>query len=209
MKAVCLVSSGIDSPVAAYLVSRYVDDLILLHADTGRFSTGDHSTAFLSLANHMKEIVSCRIHVGILPHEQALREFQNQIETKFTCVFCKRMMVRYADSIAQQENADMIVMGDSLGQVASQTLQNIRVVDIVSRVPIVRPLIGFDKQDIIWIAKEIRTYDLSIADAGKCLAVPKKPSTQAKCDVLDAIEDAMDISALVADAVLHVNWEKK
>ncbi len=207
MNTVCLVSSGIDSPVAAYLVSRYVDNMILVHVDNGQFSTVGHNMAFLSLARRLKEITSCKIHIVIVPHGNTLQTYRCQADMKFTCVFCKRMIVRYADYIAQQKNADMIVMGDSLGQVASQTLQNITVVDAVSQVPIIRPLIGFDKQDIIKIAKKIGTYEISIADVGECLAVPKKPSTQARIDRLNDLEKNLDISALLHEAVSHMMWK--
>ncbi|MFH1014080.1 MAG: hypothetical protein V1769_06215 [Thermoplasmatota archaeon] len=208
MKAVCLVSSGIDSPVASYMVSPYIEDMILLHADTGNFSSSNKGTTFLSLARRLKEIVSCPIHVGIVPHGNTLQAFMDLENPKFTCVFCKRMMVRYADCIARQKNADVIVMGDSLGQVASQTLQNIRVVDVVSKMPIIRPLIGFDKQEIVQIARKIGTYYLSIVDVGECLAVPKKPSTQARMERLDDMEKKIDVEGLLAYAVSHTVWNE-
>lgn len=206
MKAVCLVSSGIDSPVAAYLVSTYVDEILLLHVDTGHFSTGNHISTFLSLAELIREKVSCRIRTGIVPHAAALSAFRGHSELRYTCVFCKRMMVRYADAIALLQGADMIVMGDSLGQVASQTLQNINVVDSVSTVPIIRPLIGFDKQEIVEIAKKIGTFELSTRDDGTCLAVPSKPSTRARKDVLEEIEKNLDILGLVEGAISQVVW---
>ena len=207
MKAVCLVSSGIDSPVAAYLISHYVDELIMLHVDTGSFSDGDQSTTFFSLADRIKGIVTCNLQLGVIPHEESLRAFHDRTEVKYTCVFCKRMMVRYADRIAQIKGADMIVMGDSLGQVASQTLQNIRVVDSVSQVPIIRPLIGLDKQDIIEIAKKIGTFEASIGDTGHCLAVPNKPSTRARNEILEGLEKVIDVASLVDHAVSRVVWK--
>ena len=85
---------------------------------------------------------------------------------------CKRMMLRYAEAIAKKEHADAIIMGDSLGQVASQTLQNLRVIEQAVNIPILGPLIGFDKEDTIKIAKQIGTFDLSsIAPADGCAAV--------------------------------------
>lgn len=208
MNAVCLVSSGIDSPVASYLISPYVDNMTLLHVDNDQFSTSNHNITFLSLARRLKEILSCQINVGIVSHGNTLQAFRTVSDSKFTCLFCKRMMVRYANYVVEQKNADIIVMGDSLGQVASQTLQNIRVVDAVSQVPIIRPLIGFDKQDIIQIARKIGTYDLSIADVGECLAVPKKPSTQARIDHLNDLEKNLDIYALLNNAVSHMVWKE-
>jgi thiamine biosynthesis protein ThiI len=112
------------------------------------------------------------------------------------------MMLRYAEAIAKKEGADAIIMGDSLGQVASQTLQNIRVVEQAVTLPILRPLIGFDKEDTIRIAKHIGTFDLSIAKAGGCGAVPEKPSTMAKLDRILAEEQKLSVDDLVHRAVV-------
>jgi thiamine biosynthesis protein ThiI len=111
------------------------------------------------------------------------------------------MMVRYAEKIAEKEKADAIVMGDSLGQVASQTLQNIRVIEQAVKIPILRPLIGFDKDEVVKIAKKIGTYDLSILPSIGCSAVPKKPSTQAKIEKILEEEEKIDVDKLVDEAV--------
>ena len=107
------------------------------------------------------------------------------------------MMLRYAEAIAKKEHAEAIIMGDSLGQVASQTLQNLRVVEQAVSIPILRPLVGFDKEDTIKIAKEIGTFDLSIAPADGCAAVPTKPSTQARLEHIIAEEQKIDVAGLV------------
>ena len=111
------------------------------------------------------------------------------------------MLLRYAEKIAEKEKADAIIMGDSLGQVASQTLQNIRVIEQAVCFPILRPLVGFDKEDVIKIAKEIGTYDLSILPSDGCSSVPKKPATQAKLDKILSEEKKINIDILVKDAV--------
>ena len=87
------------------------------------------------------------------------------------------MMVRYAEAYAKEHDGDFIIMGDSLGQVASQTLSNLIVVDSAVSIPILRPLIGFDKEEIVKIAKKIDTFDLSIRKTIGCLAVPNKPAS--------------------------------
>ena len=92
------------------------------------------------------------------------------------------MLLRYAEKIAEKESASAIIMGDSLGQVASQTLKNINTIEQSIKIPVLRPLIGFDKEDIIKIAKEIGTYDLSILPTVGCKAVPDNPVTQAKLE---------------------------
>ena len=139
----------------------------------------------------------------LIPHGGTLQSYKTRCDNKFTCVFCKRMMLRYAEAIAKKEDADAIVMGDSLGQVASQTLQNIRVVEQAVSIPIFRPLIGFDKEDTIRIARKIGTFDLSIAPADGCSAVPIKPSTQARLEQILTEEQKINVDELVQRVILH------
>ena len=204
MKFVALVSSGIDSPVATYLLSKNADEIILVHADNRPFTDDREIEKFLTLAKYLKKILSSKITAFLISHGNALETYKQHSDQKFTCVFCKRMMLRYAEAIAKKEHADAIVMGDSLGQVASQTLQNIRVVEQAVSIPILRPLIGFDKEDTIQIAKKIGTFDLSISPANGCGAVPVKPSTQARLEQILTEEQKINVDELVKFAVTHV-----
>ena len=201
MKLVVLISSGIDSPVATYLVSKKADDLLLLHADNRPFTDDREIEKFVTLAKHLKTLISANITALLLPHGQTLDSYKIHCNNKYTCVVCKRMMLRYAEAIAHKEGAAAVVMGDSLGQVASQTLQNLRVVEQAVSIPILRPLIGFDKEDTIKIAKQIGTFDLSIAPADGCAAVPSKPSTQARLEHVLAEEQKIDVKRLVHDVI--------
>jgi tRNA uracil 4-sulfurtransferase len=201
MKLVALISSGIDSPVAAFLLSKKVDELILLHADNRPFTDDREIEKFITLAKYLKTLVPSKLSALLLPHGQSLDAYKIHCNNKFTCVVCKRMMLRYAEAVAQKEHADAIIMGDSLGQVASQTLQNLRVVEQAVSIPILRPLIGFDKEDTIKIAKQIGTFDLSIAPADGCAAVPSKPSTQARLDYILAEEQKINVEELVQRVV--------
>jgi len=201
MKFVALLSSGIDSPVATYLLSKKADELILLHADNRPFTDDREIEKFITLAKHLKTLVPSRLTALLLPHGQSLESYKMHCNNKYTCVVCKRMMLRYAEAIAQKEHAEAIIMGDSLGQVASQTLQNIRVVEQAVSIPILRPLIGFDKEDTIKIAKQIGTFDLSIAKADGCAAVPIKPSTQARLEHILAEEQKINIAELVQHVI--------
>jgi len=201
MKFVSLVSSGIDSPVATYLLSKKAEEIIFVHADNRPFTDEKEIENFIKLAKHLKKHISCPIKVYSVPHGDALSSYKTNCEDRFTCVFCKRMLLRYAEKIAEKEKADAIIMGDSLGQVASQTIRNIRVIEKAVNIPILRPLIGFDKEDVIKIAKEIGTYALSILHSDGCSAVPNKPATQAKPEQILSEEKKIDIDSLVHDAV--------
>lgn len=201
MKFVSLVSSGIDSPVATYLLSKKAEELILIHADNRPFTDDREIQNFIKLATHLKKIIPCKIKSYKVSHGETLSAYKQKSEHRFTCVFCKRMLVRYAEEIAKKEKADAIIMGDSLGQVASQTLQNIRVVDQATTIPILRPLIGFDKEDVVKIAKDIGTYDLSIQPSDGCSAVPNKPSTMAKLEQILDEESKLKVDELIKDAI--------
>ena len=201
MKFISLVSSGIDSPVATYLFSKKAEELILVHADNRPFTDEKELENFIKLAKHLKKHISCKMKVYTLQHGNPLLSYKKRCEDRFTCIFCKRMLLRYVEKIAEKEQADAIIMGDSLGQVASQTLQNIRVIEQAVSIPILRPLIGLDKEDIIKTAKEIGTYDLSILPSDGCSAVPKKPSTKAKLDQILSEENKINTFNLVNNAV--------
>ncbi|MBN2599662.1 MAG: hypothetical protein JXA75_03890 [Candidatus Thermoplasmatota archaeon] len=201
MKLIALLSSGIDSPVAAYLLSKKAGELILMHADNRPFTDDREIEKFLRLASYLKTLVPSKLSVLLLPHGKSLETYKTNCDNKYTCVVCKRMMLRYAEAIAHKEHADALVMGDSLGQVASQTLQNLRVVEQAVNIPILRPLIGFDKEDTIQIAKQIGTYELSIAPAQGCSAVPTKPSTQARLESILTEEQKINVEELVRQTV--------
>lgn len=202
MKFVSLVSSGIDSPVATYLLSKKAECIILVHADNRPFTDDREIENFLTIVKHLEGEISADIKAYHVPHGAALSSYKQACNSRFTCVFCKRMLVRYAEKIAIKEHADALIMGDSLGQVASQTLQNIRVVEQAATIPILRPLIGLDKEDIIRMAKEIGTYDLSISPSAGCSAVPKKPATKATLDQILQEEEKINVAELVDQAVV-------
>jgi thiamine biosynthesis protein ThiI len=201
MKFISLISSGIDSPVSTYLLSKYADEIILVHGDIKPFTDEREVKNFKLLVKHLKKIISCPMKVYVVSHGGSLSSFKQFCNNKYTCVFCKRTLLRYAEKIAEKENADAIIMGDSLGQVASQTLQNIKVVDNAVKIPVLRPLIGFDKEDAVKLAKDIGTYELSILPTDGCSAVPSKPSTMAKIDKILEEESKIDVNNLVKNAI--------
>ena len=201
MKFISLISSGIDSPVATYLLSKYADEIILVHGDIEPFTDEREIENFTLLAKHLKKIISCPMKIYVVSHGESLSSFKQSCNNKYTCVFCKRILLRYAEKITEKENADAIIMGDSLGQVASQTLQNIKVVDNAVKIPILRPLIGFDKEEVVKLAKDIGTYELSILPTDGCSAVPSKPSTMAKIDKILEEESKIDVNNLVKNAI--------
>jgi len=201
MRFISLLSSGIDSPVATYLLSKKAEKIILVHADGRPFSDENEYNNFVSLAKHLKKHINCIVKIFVVNHGSALYKYRQSGNIRFTCVFCKRMLLRYAKKFADKENAKAIIMGDSLGQVASQTLQNMKVIDQVIDIPVLRPLIGLDKEDIIRIAKNIGTYDLSIQKSIGCTAVPRKPATKAKLEDVIFEERKIDVDEIAKQLV--------
>ena len=201
MKFILLISSGIDSPVATYLLAKTAKEMILIHGDIRPFSDDREVENFIRLAKHLKKVTSCSMKVYLVHHGNSLSTFKQICNNRFTCIFCKRMLLRYAEKIAKEEEADAIIVGDSLGQVASQTLQNIRTIEQSINIPVLRPLIGFDKEDVVKIAKEIGTYDLSILPSDGCNALPNKPATMAKIKTILDEENKININKLVKKAV--------
>jgi thiamine biosynthesis protein ThiI len=200
VKAVVLLSGGIDSPVAAYLMARAGAEIIALHMDGVPYFESNARVEKLAL--RLRELTGQEMPLFIAPHGSAnLSEIAKTRVANIRCILCKRFMMRTAEALARREGCTTIIMGDSMGQVASQTLRNMRVEQQVVGIPIIRPLIGMDKDQIISIARDIGTFELSIDGAGPCGIVPVKPSTGAGLDRILAAEAEMDVAAMLQNAM--------
>ncbi len=205
-KLVSLISGGIDSPVATYLMIRRGVEIVALHMDNRPFTDDKNLDKTLQLVRHLRDLTGSPIKTYVVPHGPNHIAFARNCNRHLHCLFCRRMMYRIAERIAEKEGAVGILTGESMGQVASQTIQNINVVNQVAKLPIIRPLIGLDKVEIIEIARRIGTYEISTLPGLCCTIVPKKPSTAARlADVLDE-EQKMDIESLVEKSLegMHV-----
>jgi len=200
LKAVVLLSGGIDSPVAAYVMAKAGAEIVALHMDGSPYFESNVRVEKLVL--RLRELTGQDVPAFIAPHGSAnLSEIAKSRIPNIRCVLCKRFMMRTAEALAKRENCNAIIMGDSMGQVASQTLRNMGVEQQAIGIQIIRPLIGMDKDQIIHIARDIGTYELSIEGAGPCGIVPSKPSTAANMEkILDAERD-MDVLAMVEKSV--------
>ncbi|MFX1476015.1 MAG: hypothetical protein ACFFCO_11150, partial [Promethearchaeota archaeon] len=133
----------------------------------------------------------------VVPYRTILERFMRTSQPKLTCLLCKRMLYRIATKLAKVEKAVALVTGESLGQVASQTLANLVVLDQAAQLPVFRPLIGFDKTETMQLARRIGTYHASAKDVGTCFAVPPIPTTQGRPSDLEAAEATLDIEQLM------------
>ncbi len=196
MKAVCLMSGGIDSPVAAYIMSEAGADIILLHMDNRPYADDRPVERAKMLAQRIREETGKDFPLYIAPHGATQKAISDNSDRLYQCVLCKHAMQLTAKKLCQKLGAEAIVMGDSLGQVASQTLLNIRSEIKGVDFTILRPLIGYDKQEIIDIAQRIGTFDISNMPAVGCTALPKKVVTEADIAKTQQYYDACDIGKL-------------
>jgi thiamine biosynthesis protein ThiI len=199
MKAVALLSGGIDSPVAAYLMSQRGCEMILLHMDNRPYSSEGSVNKVARLAKVLRQSSGQDMPALSAPHGRNQAINANSCRRPYQCVLCKRLMLKVAKEIAIRNGAEAIVTGESLGQVASQTLLNLRAEEHGLDFPVLRPLIGLDKLEIEGIAKRIGTYEISIQGDGgpACLILPERVITDAVPENVMAEEDKVDISEMV------------
>ena len=196
MKLVSLMSNGIDSPVASYRMSLMGADVILLHMDNRPYTDDRSVENVKAIAERLREVTGKEFPLYMAPHGDNQREISENCDRSYQCVMCKRVMQRTARELARMLGADAIVMGDSLGQVASQTLRNIVSENIGLDFPVIRPLIGMDKLEIEAIAKEIGTYDISIRPTDGCTIVPVGPITNADPEKVARFGEKIDVDAI-------------
>ncbi len=199
--AAALLSAGIDSPVAAWLMMRRGVTISGVFMDGGRWA----GSATRSLAMDNVRILSTwcpgrGIPLWIADLEPFFDAMTASCDRHYTCLFCKRFMMRVAEGIAEQNKLEGIVSGENLGQVASQTLQNMGVITTSVKLPVLRPLLTYDKEEIVAISRRIGTYHESPGDT-ECLAVPKKPATRSGQELIEAEEKKVDMDKLIREAV--------
>ena len=190
-KVVVLLSSGIDSPVAAYLMMKRGCEVVALHCNNDPFSGPKVTENFNALVDQLNIYAKgTPIKKRIIDYGEYLTVAKEKAPEKMTCVLCKSGMYKIAEKLAVKLGADAIVDGSSVGQVASQTLSNILATRHGVGMPILSPLIGLDKEEITAIAKDIGTFEISKIDDGGCSAVPRYPETRADIErVSKACED--------------------
>src|SRR5438477_921284 len=202
-KGILLLSGGFDSPVAGRLMSRQGLGLVAAHFSLEPI-TDDAAAVKARTLCGLLEIGSLYVvRVG-----EAFAEVAHAANRRFYFILTKRLMMRLADAIGDREEAEVLVTGENLGQVSSQTLASLRAIDAIARRPVLRPLIGFDKQEIVDRAKEIGTYEVSKGPEICDLLGPSRPSTHARMDQILGEEVKLDPERLVAMCLHGVEEEK-
>ncbi len=171
MLAVLLMSTGIDSPVAGWMMKRQGFGLVILHMKNSGAKGSEHR-----LAKILGSPLVTRNHV------KTQERIMERCRRNYQCILCKRAMLREAERLAFGHGASHIITGENLGQVASQTLWSMAVISEAVSTPVLRPLLGFDKDEIIRHARQIGTYEVSVKNAQGCPYVPKSPATRPRLD---------------------------
>jgi tRNA uracil 4-sulfurtransferase len=207
-KVACLISGGIDSPVAAYRMMRRGCRVLYIHFHSFPHTTVESQDKVRDLVRILSPY-QLESQLYYIPFAEVQREIVAHAPPAMRVILYRRFMVRIAQAIALREKALALVTGDSLGQVASQTLENIRTISAASTIPILRPLIGDDKEDIIRAAREIKTYETSIlADQDCCsLFVPRHPETMSNLERAEQAELHLDIPRLIESALAAATRE--
>lgn len=197
-KVLVMLSGGIDSPVAAWQMIKRGAKAVYIHF----YSYPYTDKASLEKAIELVQILAesnYRSTMYLLPFAELQQTIVTDTPSPFRVLLYRRMMARISEHVARMEEAEALVTGESLAQVASQTLSNLRAIEAVADIPILRPLIGFDKIDIIEKAEQIGTFEVSTLPHQDCcsLFVPKHPATRATISELDKAEQELDIEVLV------------
>ncbi len=174
-------------------------EIIPLYMDNAPYAGEDAKEKAIDVARKLKEWAPGHpMKMIVAPHGKNLAAFIEKGNRKYTCVFCKHLMYKVATAIAQREGAHGIITGSSLGQVASQTSENMLAESYDVCFPVYHPLIGLDKEEIMTIAKKIGTHDISIRKAGGCQAVPRYPSIHGHIEEVVRMEnEQLDFDELV------------
>ena len=200
--AVSLLSGGIDSPVSSYMIAKRGVQLEMIHFASPPYTSEAAREKVLQLAQELTPWCG-RLAVFIIPFTEIQEEIRRKCPEDHFTLIMRRFMMRLGDRLAHELACKAIVTGESLGQVASQTIQALVVSDDVATLPVLRPLIGMDKEEIVRIARHVGTFDTSILPYEDCCTVftPRHPKTKPNLEEVREYEAALDIDALCDKAL--------
>ena len=201
-KATLLLSGGIDSPVAGWTIAKRGVWINAVHFHSYPYTSDRAKEKVLDLARILSESC-CGIRVYVVPFTKIQLEIHEKCPEDYSTLIMRRCMMRIAERIARKEGSGALITGESIGQVASQTMEALGVTDNVVSMPVFRPLIGADKSEIIEVANRIGTFETSSLPYEDCCTVftPRHPATHPKLEVAEEAEKALDLEALIQEAI--------
>ena len=206
-RGLLLLSGGIDSPVAGFMMAKRGVQLEAIHFESFPYTSERAKEKVLELAKILTDYTTrIRVHIISLTHIQEM--IRDNCDEDYFTLLLRRYMMALSVKLAHDYDCDAIITGESLGQVASQTMKAINVTNAMSDIPVYRPLIGMDKDEIIQISRRIGAYDTSILPYEDCCTVftPKHPRTRPELDKVIAEENKLDFNALVEEAYATREW---
>ena len=207
-KGLLMLSGGIDSPVAGYLAMKQGVEIECIHFESTPLTSIESAQKVVDLVKKLaKYAPHNKINLHMIPFKEIHMALLEHIDESYNITIMRRMMYRIATKVAINNNCLCIINGESVGQVASQTLASMQTINAVTNYPILRPLCTYDKQDIIKISKQIDCYDLSIKPFEDCCTVyvPKAPATAPKISKAIMYEKNFDYESMVDEAVRNTN----
>jgi len=206
MKILALVSGGIDY---CFFINGYDVECVIFESTP--FTKKEEVMTAKETIKKLSQKYGKKFKTYIVPHGKTQETFFNLVkesDLKYSCIFSRRMMLRISEKIANENGCSFLLTGDCLGQVASQTLDNLILIGNVSKIPVLRPIIGLDKLEIIKIAQEIGTYEVSIKGGISCAVNADYPETHGKQTEMERIESSLGTEKLMNAAVRNMIIEK-
>lgn len=202
-----LISGGIDSPVAAWTMAKRGLRLNAIHFASPPYTSARAELKVKTLLSKVARY-SGSINLAIVPFTDIQDEIANNCPEEYFTLIMRRMMMRIAQKIAKNSGSLALITGESLGQVASQTLPALVTTDIVTNMPVLRPLIGMDKEEIITISRKIDAFETSILPYEDCCTVftPKHPKTRPTVELCEKAEEGLDIDRLISEAIANTEY---
>ena len=201
-RATLLLSGGIDSPVAGWMIAKRGVHINAVHFHSYPYTSDRAKEKVLDLARILSESC-CGIRVHVVPFTKIQMEIHEKCPDEYTTLIMRRFMMRIAERVAISEKSEALITGESIGQVASQTMTALGTTDMVVNMPVFRPVIGFDKTEIIAIAEKIGTMETSSLPYEDCCTVftPRHPATHPHLDIILEAEAKLDMEALIQEAM--------
>lgn len=205
-KGIVMLSGGIDSPVAAYMMAKRGMSLRAVHFHSFPYTSMQARQKVLDLAKIIKKY-TLRMTVDVVSFTEIQTAIHEKCPEEYMITIMRRFMMRIAERIAKNHGAGAVITGESLGQVASQTLESITSTNSVATIPVFRPLIGFDKDEIIEISQKIGAFETSILPYEDCCTIflPKRPVTKPRLLQVEKVESALDVDTLVENALANID----
>ena len=204
-RAATLISGGIDSPVASYMMAKRGIELVAVHFASPPYTT---ELAEQKVMDLLKKVAAYSGHITtyVVPFTEIQEQIRDKCPEVYFTIIMRRYMMRIAEKLAKLQNCSALITGESVGQVASQTIYALGCTDAVTTIPVFRPCIGMDKDEIVRISRKIDTFETSIQPYEDCCTVftPKHPKTRPKLDEIEEAEAVLNSEELIQHAVDNV-----